>query len=133
MSIWYDSNGKAYASDGNNGWTQKYIDKQIGSMNDELQTHFSGAGHRHGAEDVDYGSGETVKDVLDSKAPTDHSSASAEYGSATTALYGHVKLSDSVTSTSSANAGTAATPSAVNRRTTKRSPPKIRRNLRKPL
>ncbi len=113
MSIWYDSNGKAYASDGNNGWTQKYIDKQIGSMNDELQTHFSGAGHRHGAEDVDYGSGETVKDVLDSKAPTDHSSASAEYGSATTALYGHVKLSDSVTSTSSANAGTAATPSAV--------------------
>ena len=113
MSIWYDSNGKAYASDGNNGWTQKYIDKQIGSTNDELQTHFSGAGHRHGAEDVDYGSGETVKDVLDSKAPTDHSSASAEYGSATTALYGHVKLSDSVTSTSSANAGTAATPSAV--------------------
>ena len=113
MSIWYDSNGKAYASDGNNGWTQKYIDKRIDSMDGELQAHFSGAGHRHGAEDVDYGSGETVKDVLDSKAPTDHSSDSTEYGSATTALYGHVKLSDSVTSPSSANGGTAATPSAV--------------------
>ena len=47
------------------------------------------------------------------KAPTDHASSAATYGTGTAANYGHVKLSDSVNSTLGASGGTAATPFAV--------------------
>ena len=45
--------------------------------------------------------------------PTNHSSTGTGYGPATSANYGHVKLSDSTTSSSGASAGVAATPAAV--------------------
>lgn len=45
--------------------------------------------------------------------PTAHASSATTYGIGTSANYGHVKLSDSVTSTSSAASGVAATPAAV--------------------
>lgn len=46
-------------------------------------------------------------------APTNHSSSYTTYGIGTGNYYGHVKLSDSTTSTSSVNDGIAATPKAV--------------------
>lgn len=52
-------------------------------------------------------------DAISSKAPNNHSSAQTTYGKGTSAYYGHVKLSDSVESTSNSSGGTAATPKAV--------------------
>lgn len=45
--------------------------------------------------------------------PLSHSSSSTEYGSGTNSNYGHVKLSDSTSSTSDVSSGTAATPFAI--------------------
>lgn len=47
------------------------------------------------------------------KAPTAHNASSATYGSGTGTRYGHVKLSDSISSSSSESSGIAATPKAV--------------------
>lgn len=47
------------------------------------------------------------------KAPTNHAASATTYGVGTDSLYGHLKLSDSVTSTSGTAGGTAATPAAV--------------------
>ena len=47
------------------------------------------------------------------KAPTYHASATTTYGVGTNGNYGHVKLSDSHTSTSGVSGGMAATPAAV--------------------
>ena len=47
------------------------------------------------------------------KAPTNHASTQATYGKGTSTNYGHVKLSDSILSTSDTAGGTAATPGAV--------------------
>ena len=55
-----------------------------------------------------------VDEELDKKAPTNHADAATTYGIGTNALYGHVKLSDSTSSsTAAASGGTAATPKAV--------------------
>ena len=54
-----------------------------------------------------------VNSALSGKAPTYHSSSSASYGLGTSNNYGHVKLSDSTSSTSGVNGGMAATPAAV--------------------
>lgn len=51
--------------------------------------------------------------AADAKAPANHASTATTYGPATGSNYGHVKLSASVTSTSAASSGVAATPSAV--------------------
>lgn len=51
--------------------------------------------------------------VNDNKAPTNHASTSMAYGAGSSNVYGHVKLSDSHTSTSGDTSGVAATPSAV--------------------
>ena len=48
-----------------------------------------------------------------SASPIDHASANTTYGKGTDASYGHVKLSDSTSSTSTVSGGTAATPKAV--------------------
>lgn len=48
------------------------------------------------------------------KAPTNHASTADTYGTATASNYGHVKLSDSIKSTSGVSSGIAATPKAVN-------------------
>lgn len=55
----------------------------------------------------------TVNDALAGKAPENHASSSKTYGVGTGSNYGHVKLSDSTSSTSAASAGIAASPKAV--------------------
>lgn len=47
------------------------------------------------------------------KAPTNHASTATTHGIGTGSNYGHVKLSDSVSSTSAASAGIAASPKAI--------------------
>lgn len=54
-----------------------------------------------------------VQTQLNAKAPTSHASSATTYGIGTSSNYGHVKLSDSTSSTSAATAGIAATPKAV--------------------
>lgn len=66
-----------------------------------------------------YGSGTTwarsdhVHPTDTTRAPTSHSSTATTYGIGTGTYYGHVKLSDSTSSSSAASAGIAATPAAV--------------------
>ena len=48
------------------------------------------------------------------KAPTNHQSANATYGAGTASMYGHVKLTDSMSSKNDATDGVAATPMMVN-------------------
>jgi len=55
----------------------------------------------------------TLKTVADTKAPVNHASNATTYGVASGANYGHSKLSDSISSTSSASGGVSATPKAV--------------------
>ena len=54
-----------------------------------------------------------VQGELSGKAPTNHASSADTYGKATSTNYGHVKLSDSTSSTSDMTGGVAATPKAV--------------------
>lgn len=54
-----------------------------------------------------------VSDFPTSMTPTSHASSSDTYGKGTDSNYGHLKLSDSTTSTSSTSGGIAATPAAV--------------------
>lgn len=54
-----------------------------------------------------------VTTVGNAKAPTSHASTATIYGIGTGSNYGHVKLSDSTSSTSAASAGIAASPKAV--------------------
>lgn len=56
---------------------------------------------------------EAAQAAVGGKAPTNHASAATTYGKGTLTNYGHVKLSDSILSTSSTDGGTAATPYAV--------------------
>ena len=57
--------------------------------------------------------GDHVHPTDTSRAPTSHASSATTYGTGTSSNYGHLKLSDSTTSTSSTNGGIAATPAAV--------------------
>lgn len=59
------------------------------------------------------GVGSSVQTQIDGKAPTSHASTATTYGEATGSNYGHVKLSDSTSSTSGVSGGVAATPAAV--------------------
>ena len=54
-----------------------------------------------------------VKSLNDSKAPNNHASTATTYGTGSDTNYGHVKLSDSTSSTSGVSGGIAATPAAV--------------------
>ena len=54
-----------------------------------------------------------VNTALGGKAPTSHASSATTYGIGTSSNYGHVKLSDSTSSTSAASSGIAASPKAV--------------------
>lgn len=56
---------------------------------------------------------EAAQAAVGGKAPTNHASTATTYGKGTLTNYGHVKLSDSILSTSSTDGGTAATPGAV--------------------
>lgn len=53
------------------------------------------------------------RDAIDTKAPKSHASTATTYGIGTSSNYGHVKLSDSTSTTSGASGGIAATPTAV--------------------
>lgn len=55
----------------------------------------------------------TAQSTANGKAPTSHASAATTYGTGTSDYFGHVKLSDSVSSTSGADSGIAASPAAV--------------------
>ncbi len=57
--------------------------------------------------------GDHVHPTDTSRAPTSHASTATTYGLGSSSNYGHVKLSDSTTSTSGASDGVAATPAAV--------------------
>lgn len=61
-----------------------------------------------------YAAGDHVHPTDTSRAPTSHASSATTYGKGTASDYGHLKLSDSFTSTSSTSGGIAATPKAVN-------------------
>ena len=54
-----------------------------------------------------------INEELDTKAPIMHAVNADTYGLGTSGVYGHVKLSDSTSSSSAASAGIAATPKAV--------------------
>ncbi len=54
-----------------------------------------------------------VDTAVAGKAPNSHASTATTYGTGSSSNYGHVKLSDSTSSTSSTNGGVAATPAAV--------------------
>lgn len=56
---------------------------------------------------------EAAQAAVGGKAPTNHASTVTTYGKGTLTNYGHVKLSDSILSTSDTAGGTAATPYAV--------------------
>ena len=56
---------------------------------------------------------EAAQAAVGGKAPTNHASTATTYGKGTSTNYGHVKLSDSILSTSGTAGGTAATPGAV--------------------
>lgn len=55
----------------------------------------------------------SIRKLLNDKAPTNHASSATTYGVGNASNYGHLKLSDSTTSTSSTSSGIAATPRAV--------------------
>ena len=55
----------------------------------------------------------SIRKLLNDKAPTNHASSATTYGVGDATNYGHLKLSDSTTSTSSTSSGIAATPRAV--------------------
>lgn len=55
----------------------------------------------------------SIRKLLNDKAPTNHASGATTYGVGDASNYGHLKLSDSTTSTSSTSSGIAATPKAV--------------------
>lgn len=56
---------------------------------------------------------DAAQSTADGKAPKAHASSATTYGIGTGSNYGHVKLSDSTSSTSAASAGIAASPKAV--------------------
>ena len=56
---------------------------------------------------------DAAKSTADGKAPKAHASSATTYGIGTSSNYGHVKLSDSTSSTSAASKGIAASPKAV--------------------
>ena len=62
--------------------------------------------HKHKKSDI--------TDFPTSMTPTSHASQSTTYGAGNGSYYGHVKLSDSTTSSSGVSGGIAATPAAVN-------------------
>lgn len=63
--------------------------------------------------DIDKPISTAIQEALDGKAPIKHTSTTNTYGAGNGLIYGHLKLSDSVSSTSHVNNGIAATPSAV--------------------
>lgn len=73
----------------------------------------AGNGTASPGSSADYSRGDHIHPTDTSRAPTSHAASADTYGKGTSSNYGHLKLSDSTTSTSSTSGGTAATPAAV--------------------
>lgn len=84
--------------------------KTLGTIADEIDTTARDA--LAAAQDAQSNASSALTEAQ-SKAPKNHASTQATYGKGTSTNYGHVKLSDSILSTSSTDGGTAATPYAV--------------------
>lgn len=85
--------------------------KTLGTIADEINTTAQNA--LAAAQDAQSNASSALTEAQ-SKAPTNHASTGTNYGKGTTSNYGHVRLSDSTSSTSAAaSGGTAATPAAV--------------------
>lgn len=84
--------------------------KTLGTIADEINTTAQDA--LAAAQDAQSNASSALTEVQ-SKAPKSHASTATTYGKGTLTNYGHVKLSDSILSTSSTDGGTAATPYAV--------------------
>lgn len=84
--------------------------KMLGTIADEINTTAQDA--LAAAQDAQSNASSALTEAR-SKAPTNHASTITTYGKGTLTNYGHVKLSDSILSTSSTDGGTAATPYAV--------------------
>lgn len=63
--------------------------------------------------DIDKPISTAIQEALNDKAPLNHASTGTTYGVGNGLIYGHLKLSDSVSSKSHINSGIAATPQAV--------------------
>lgn len=78
--------------------------------------HYKGAGDEILPSDIGAADAKHTHSLADlGAAPLSHASTSTTHGAGDSNNYGHVKLSDSVSSTSGASAGIAATPAAVKR------------------
>lgn len=68
MSIWYDKEGKEYASRGKTSWIKFYAEYLTDKLRKEIEAeqklHYSGKSGRHTAEDVDYDEDNTVKEAI---------------------------------------------------------------------
>lgn len=84
--------------------------KTLGTIADEINTTAQDA--LAVAQDAQSNASSALTEAQ-SKAPKSHASTATTYGKGTLTNYGHVKLSDSILSTSSTDGGTAATPYAV--------------------
>ena len=84
--------------------------KTLGTIADEINTTAQNA--LAAAQDAQSNASSALTEAQ-SKAPKAHASTQATYGKGTSTNYGHVKLSDSILSTSDTAGGTAATPGAV--------------------
>ena len=84
--------------------------KTLGTIADEIDTTARDA--LAAAQDAQSNASSALTEAQ-SKAPKAHASTATTYGAGSSSNYGHVKLSDSHTSTSGTSGGTAATPSAV--------------------
>ena len=84
--------------------------KTLGTIADEINTTAQDA--LTAAQDAQ-SNASTALTEAQSKAPKAHASTATTYGKGTSTNYGHVKLSDSILSTSDTAGGTAATPGAV--------------------
>lgn len=63
--------------------------------------------------DIDKPISTAIQEALNDKAPTNHASSATTYGMGNASNYGHLKLSDSVSSSNSTSNGCAATPKAT--------------------
>ena len=90
--------------------TKEYVDAAVPSAS-STTPEMDGTGEAGTASS--YARGDHIHPTDTSRAPTSHASSETTYGTGPSSDYGHVRLSDSTSSTSSTSGGYAATPAAV--------------------
>lgn len=93
--------------------TKKYVDDSVPSVPSATSTSPKMDGTAAVGSETAWAKGDHVHPTDTSRAPTSHASSATTYGTGTSSNYGHLKLSDSTSSTSSTSGGIAATPAAV--------------------